>query len=152
MSSALQIRTRVILEGDSTIAVIIISTLLHFQLSGIIKNSKGTFPYIQLSTLPDLSAGVGWVAGGGKTAYFHISTQIFANLSIQGIFPHFHTSTVGNLSIQDIFTYFHISTFPHFNTWNLIFSCINLLCSALIMNNFAFGSFHSDDAFCALLP
>ena len=108
----------VILEGDSKIAVIIISTLLHFQLSSIIRNSKGTFPYIQLSTLPELSAGVGWVAGGGKTAaYFHISTQISTNLSIQGIFPHFHTSTVGNLLIQGIFPHFHISTFPHFHSW-----------------------------------
>ena len=116
MSSALQIRTGVILEGDSTIAVIIISNLLHFQLSSIIRNSKGTFPYIQLSTLPELCAGVGCVAGGGKTAYFHISTQISTNLSIQGIFPHFHTSTVGNLSIQDIFPHFHISTLPQLVT------------------------------------
>ena len=68
-------------------------------------------------------------------------------------FPHFHTSTVGNLVIQDTFPHFHIST-PLYSVTYLFktYFYINLLFSALIMNNFAFGSFHSDDAFCALLP
>ena len=63
--------------------------------------------------------------------YFHISK-----------FPEFHTSTLGKLSIQGILS----------GCIHLFLIALIMLLIALIMNNFAFGSLPSDDAFCALLP
>ena len=48
------------------------------------RHSNGTFPYIQISTIPELSAGVGGVLGGGGVRHitFHISTQISTHLQV----------------------------------------------------------------------
>ena len=59
-----------------------------------------------------------------------------------------HSSTIGNLIIQDIF--------PHFpkqhSTFNIFMHKLALQCFNQIMKNFGLSSFHSDDAFCVLLP
>ena len=46
------------------------------------RHSNGTFPYIQISTIPELSAGVGGVLVGVRHITFHISTQVSTHLQV----------------------------------------------------------------------